>query len=154
MSYYADKNELYHWLKGSTKKNHKYTSRYQKNGRWRYVYSNKNIDNPDDWVPVNSDDYSKLEDWLGIDEYDNYKKYKRLEKEADKAYKKTIGNKNDLNGLVTTAGRRLQKETAKYLKEQAEVKLDETPIGKVRKGAKFITDLVAKPVQRLFKNRK
>lgn len=37
MVVYSD--ELCHWAKGSTTKNHKYIKREWKNGRWRYYYS-------------------------------------------------------------------------------------------------------------------
>lgn len=60
MSDYADKNELYHWLKGKEKPGHKYTSRYMKNGKWRYVYgAAKNLGD-------------RIKDWWGVDEKERY----------------------------------------------------------------------------------
>ena len=70
MSDYADKNELYHWLKGKEKPGHKYTSRYMKNGKWYYVYGNKGSSK-------NLGD--RIKDWWGVDELE------RLNKAAVKA---------------------------------------------------------------------
>lgn len=62
MSDYADKNELYHWLKGKEKPGHKYTSRYMKNGKWRYVYgAAKNLGD-------------RVKDWWGVDERERLNK--------------------------------------------------------------------------------
>lgn len=65
--YYLTKDEyLEHARKsGWTKKNHKYISRYKKNGKWFYVYKN-------------GKKYNKLQDWLGVDEWDSYKYYTSL----------------------------------------------------------------------------
>ncbi len=47
-------------IKGWAKKNHKYISRYQKNGKWYYVYKNDKK-------------YSKVQDWFGKDEHDEFR---------------------------------------------------------------------------------
>lgn len=52
---------LMHRGSGWTKKNHKYVSRYKKNGKWFYVYKN-------------GKKYNKLQDWLGFDERDAFNK--------------------------------------------------------------------------------
>ena len=58
--YLAHSDELYHrGIKGWSKKDHKYISRFWKNGKWFYVYKN-------------GKQYNKLQDWLGVDEKDAF----------------------------------------------------------------------------------
>jgi len=136
--------ELYHSHKGSIWKKHKYTGKKNKNGKTVYLYGNGSSkeygDEFDDWLPVNEDDYSDLENRLGFDEYDNYKKYKKLEERYPLTDKDgTAHYENIVNNQI-----------AKLSKENAEKKLNETPIGKVRKGAIYISGFISKPIKRII----
>ena len=62
---------IMHARSGWTKKNHKYISRTKKNGKWYYVYKN-------------GKKYNKFQDWLGVDERDEYR---RLDDEYNNKYK-------------------------------------------------------------------
>ena len=85
MSDYADKNELYHWLKGKEKPGHKYTSRYMKNGKWRYVYgAAKNLGD-------------RVKDWWGVDEKERLDKAYRAYRygDRDKHYSDSVRSGDD-----------------------------------------------------------
>lgn len=147
MSDYADKNELYHWLKGKEKSGHKYTSRYMKNGKWRYNYTDKY--NYDKGRP-----YNKFEDWLGLDEKSRaeheLREQTRISK-TDQAYKRDQlqslhapdwgRNANIIRSRVLNDGgysmgsreiHRYTKEQQKRTKEAIDA-YNKTPLAKIEK---------------------
>ena len=65
MGEYADKNELYHWMKGAEKANHKYISRNIKNGKWQYVYNRLTSGGGQ---RDNRSFKDRFKDWMGYDE--------------------------------------------------------------------------------------
>lgn len=124
MSCYTDTNELRHWAKGSVGKNHKYISRYQKNGKWYYVYKNNKK-------------YNRIADWFGKDEYDEFQDSMRNMYEIENE------NKGKMSGKYAESIYRYEKAIAAYYK---------TPMGRLEKvghrvigiGQDFINNLLKK----------
>lgn len=147
---YVPVNELKHkGIKGWTKKNHKYTSRFLKNGKWFYVYKTDGRNY--------GKRYNRLEDWLGMDERDaahyswrdydsemDFWKYVKSYKDNPEYYSdEHPGTKYVIDRELKDTSQRAIGYSIKYEKKLREYY--KTPIGKVEKslrktklGSKFI----------------
>ena len=132
---------LLHSRKGWEKKNHKYTSREWRNGKWFYVYKN-------------GKKYNKIQDWLGVDEEDAYNKanseYEKYKKGTMALYEKVDPNKVKKTRPVTDAYAQwaYNKAVAKNARIDALTNYKKTPLYKVKntttKAKKFVKSLFKK----------
>lgn len=131
MVVYSD--ELCHWAKGSTRKNHKYLKREWRNGHWRYWYST---------------DYDKsiggtIRRVSGADlrDYANQKK----EIYDDKKHVSDWWNKNvyttDPKLQAQIKGINAETQLAKNKADYAVRQYEKTPLGKLEKTGKKVSDL-------------
>ncbi len=101
---YLPKNELMHkGIKGWTKKDHKYISRFFKNGKWFYVYKN-------------GKKYNRIEDLLGKDEFDafedSYNKTRDKNLSFDQQVKAHKDYEESLSAYLKTPMAKFEKYTA------------------------------------------
>lgn len=136
MSDYADKNELYHWLKGKEKPGHKYTSRYMKNGKWRYVYgAAKNLGD-------------RVKDWWGVDELERLNRA-TVNYAATGYNDKQKRKKNTVDGTENYNRQKINAKRNAY--ERAKAEYYKTPMGKLDKAGQAVSQAVSKAASSVSK---
>lgn len=121
--------ELYHsnGRLGWVKSNHKYISRFMKNGKWFYVYKSGKKAGSDEKPNPNSTGktYNRFQRFLGLDKKDKYKNSKA----AFEATKKVRDSGNHDSSQRKAIGDAVNRSYHKYKRSLNEYK--KTPIGKL-----------------------
>lgn len=130
--YEGSNNELYHWgiKKGEAKQNHKYVSRYWKNGRWNYVYNQEVLDSNsrrlnraassarDEAGKYNSGYYFDKDNpkRMAADKKEANARYQRLKSNAEQASKEASENRMRMSEYKKTFKYRIDRGL-NYLKQ-------------------------------------
>lgn len=116
MRYWDEGIILCHSATGSTKANHKYISRYMKNGKWRYTYKNTSSSNSEDNSGHSDDEIVDLGPYKIT--YGELKAQEKALKESQKKSKKTTSKTKSSNSIIDSIKAYKKKVSASAAKHQ------------------------------------